>query len=143
MGVEVPTPAAAALRLASSLASFFFLSLLKAHICIKTTNKSGHVGNNNKASKSANKDKDRNEKGTDVTLKGLGAKLKFEQLQCTKWGMKAIEEVAYFPLLREKVLKTPGLLEVWLLRPVERVPLIASHLEEVFLEPLVRLLEEC
>jgi len=37
--------------------------------------------------------------------------------------MESGEELAYFLLLREKVLETPGLLEVWLLRPVkERGP---------------------
>jgi len=37
--------------------------------------------------------------------------------------MEARKEVTYFPLLREKVLETPGLLEVWLLRPVEKEPI--------------------
>jgi len=64
-----------------------------------------------------------NEKGTDVFLKRLGAKLKFEQLQCAKWGMESREELVYFPLLRERVLETPRLLEVWFLRPVEREPI--------------------
>jgi len=32
--------------------------------------------------------------------------------------MKSREELTYFPLLREKVLETPWLLEVWLLRPL-------------------------
>jgi len=37
--------------------------------------------------------------------------------------VKAREEVAYFPLMGKKVLKTPGLLEVRLLRPVQRKPI--------------------
>jgi len=46
-------------------------------------------------------------KGTDVTPKGLGVELKFEQLQRAKWGMEARQEVTYFPLLGGKVLKAP------------------------------------
>jgi len=37
--------------------------------------------------------------------------------------MESREEVAYFPLLRGKVLEAPGLLEVWILRPVEKEPI--------------------
>jgi len=61
---------------------------------------------------------DGNEKSTNVFLKILGAKLTFEQLQCTKGGMESREELIYSPLLRGKILETPGPLEVWFLRPV-------------------------
>jgi len=37
--------------------------------------------------------------------------------------MESREELAYFPLLREKVLERPGLLEIWFIRPVEGKPI--------------------
>jgi len=37
--------------------------------------------------------------------------------------MESREELAYFLILREKVLETLGPLKVWLLRPVKREPI--------------------
>jgi len=48
LGIEVPTPAAAALRLASKSGNFFFLSLLKPISIRKQQVNMGNIGKVNK-----------------------------------------------------------------------------------------------
>jgi len=99
-GVDVPSPTAAALRLASRSANFFFLSLLKL---ISTHRQQVNTGNKRRGetvSESKMKEEVWEPGNTNICLKTFWAKLMLEQLQSAEGSWESREELAYPPLLR-------------------------------------------